>query len=49
MLNPTIRLLMVRLLLEHGAKVNVTNERGETPLHYAIHLKRKVTFLLIKK
>jgi hypothetical protein len=41
-LNPSVRLLMVRLLLESGpVEVNVPSEKGETPLHYAIQLKRR--------
>ena len=26
---------MVRLLIDHGAKINATDKQGETPLHYA--------------
>ena len=41
-LNPSVRLLMVRLLLESGpVEVNAFTEKGESPLHYAIHLKRR--------
>eukprot|EP01116_Phalansterium_solitarium_P006676 TRINITY_DN1901_c0_g1_i1.p1 TRINITY_DN1901_c0_g1~~TRINITY_DN1901_c0_g1_i1.p1 ORF type:complete len:680 (+),score=273.03 TRINITY_DN1901_c0_g1_i1:364-2403(+) len=41
LLNPTVRLLMVRLLLERHADGNIANFNGETPLHYAIHLNRR--------
>lgn len=27
-------------LIEHGADVNVVNDRGESVLHYAVHLGR---------
>lgn len=40
-INPVVRALLVRILVEHGADPNISNHHGETPLHYAIHLKRK--------
>lgn len=47
-LNPTMRAIVARRLVEYGADVNIQNSlNGETPLHYAIHLYRKV-FLLFR-
>lgn len=40
--NERIRLLMVKLLVKHGANLNIPNiKSGETPLHYAVRLGRK--------
>lgn len=41
MLNPVVRALLVRILIENSADPNIANHHMETPLHYAIHLKRK--------
>ena len=40
-LNPSVRLLIVKLLLEHNADPNVPNTKGDTALHYAVRLNRK--------
>eukprot|EP01119_Soliformovum_irregulare_P002844 TRINITY_DN1309_c1_g1_i1.p1 TRINITY_DN1309_c1_g1~~TRINITY_DN1309_c1_g1_i1.p1 ORF type:complete len:1067 (-),score=334.98 TRINITY_DN1309_c1_g1_i1:55-3186(-) len=41
-MNQHVLLLMVQLLIDRGADVNIpTTTRGETALHYAVHLKRK--------
>lgn len=40
-LNPLIRVLLVKILVQNGSDVNLMNNHGETPLHYAIHLNRK--------
>ncbi len=37
----TLRILMVDFLIQNGADLNVRNEKGETALHYAVHLQRK--------
>lgn len=37
----TFRILMVDFLIQNGADLNVRNEKGETALHYAVHLQRK--------
>jgi len=38
---------VVNLLLEHGALVTVTNNRGETPLHQAAYLGHEAVALLL--
>jgi ankyrin repeat protein len=39
--NPAVRVLMVKLLIKHGADVNIaTSVRGDTALHYAVQLGR---------
>jgi ankyrin repeat protein len=40
-LNPSVRLLIVKLLLEHGATVNMQTFKGDTALHYAVRMNRK--------
>lgn len=42
-LNQTIRALLVRLLVDHGADVNVPNIHGDSPLHYSVQLRRRVS------
>jgi ankyrin repeat protein len=37
-LNPTVRLLIVRLLLDHKVNPNIPNAKGDTPLHYSINI-----------
>jgi ankyrin repeat protein len=39
--NNSVRLLMVDLLLGAGADVNLLNIRGESSLHFAVHLGRE--------
>eukprot|EP01117_Protostelium_nocturnum_P014022 TRINITY_DN5295_c0_g1_i1.p1 TRINITY_DN5295_c0_g1~~TRINITY_DN5295_c0_g1_i1.p1 ORF type:complete len:962 (-),score=252.27 TRINITY_DN5295_c0_g1_i1:24-2909(-) len=40
--NPSVRTLMVKLLISNGTNVNIPNTiGGETALHYAVKLKRK--------
>eukprot|EP01128_Nolandella_sp_AFSM9_P008598 TRINITY_DN5285_c0_g1_i2.p1 TRINITY_DN5285_c0_g1~~TRINITY_DN5285_c0_g1_i2.p1 ORF type:complete len:730 (-),score=158.21 TRINITY_DN5285_c0_g1_i2:138-2327(-) len=38
--NHVIRTLLIKSLIEHGADVNVRNDRGAGVLHYAVHLGR---------
>ncbi|KAJ1482329.1 ankyrin repeat-containing domain protein, partial [Baffinella frigidus] len=42
-----VALEVVHLLLEHGALVTVTNNRGETPLHQAAYLGHEAVALLL--
>eukprot|EP00727_Mastigamoeba_balamuthi_P005715 m51a1_g1763 putative ankyrin repeat-containing protein (789) ;mRNA; r:291588-295876 len=46
--NPRIRMMLVEMLLERGAMVNVSAQMGGTPLHYAVQLGRNdlVTILI---
>jgi hypothetical protein len=47
--NNSVRLLMVNLLLEAGADVNLLSTRGESCLHFAVHLGREdLVSVLIK-
>lgn len=51
-LNPSTRVLMCKELLENGSSVkgfdvNVANNKGDTPLHYCVHLKRRDLSLLL--
>eukprot|EP01114_Cavostelium_apophysatum_P024228 TRINITY_DN9423_c0_g1_i11.p1 TRINITY_DN9423_c0_g1~~TRINITY_DN9423_c0_g1_i11.p1 ORF type:complete len:805 (-),score=252.92 TRINITY_DN9423_c0_g1_i11:26-2440(-) len=40
--NPMVRVIIVKLLIKHGANTNIqTDTGGETPLHYAVRLGRK--------
>jgi len=41
MFNPAVRNLMVELLINHGADVNIQTIHHETVLHYAVRLGRK--------
>eukprot|EP01119_Soliformovum_irregulare_P016204 TRINITY_DN465_c1_g1_i4.p1 TRINITY_DN465_c1_g1~~TRINITY_DN465_c1_g1_i4.p1 ORF type:complete len:1124 (+),score=390.92 TRINITY_DN465_c1_g1_i4:174-3545(+) len=40
-LNRTVRVLIVRLLLEQGVNVNNVNSKGDSPLHYSVRVNRK--------
>lgn len=47
--NNSVRLLMVNMLLEAGADVNLLSNRGESCLHFAVHLGREdLVSVLIK-
>ncbi len=47
--NNSVRLLMVNLLLQAGADVNLLSTRGESCLHFAVHLGREdLVSVLIK-
>lgn len=47
--NNSVRLMMVNLLLEAGADVNLLSTRGESCLHFAVHLGREdLVSVLIK-
>lgn len=39
--NKKFRVFMVELLIKHSAKLDVKNDKGETPLHYAVRLGRE--------
>lgn len=40
-MNGFVRLILVRMLLGHRADPNQLTQKGEAPLHYAVHLKRE--------
>lgn len=40
-LNRSVKLMMVELLLEHKAEINLSNHAGDTPLHYAVRMDRQ--------
>lgn len=39
--NKKFRVFMVELLIKHNAKLDLKNDKGETPLHYAVRLSRE--------
>lgn len=39
--NKTVRILIVKLLIQYNADVNIGNSANETALHYAVRLQRK--------
>lgn len=43
-LNRMVRVLLVRLLIEYGADVNLANAKGDTPLHYSVRMNRRVRY-----
>ncbi len=47
--NNAVRRLMVRLLIENGADVNLPNSSGNTALHYAVRLGRRDLVKVKKK
>jgi len=42
-------LLLVDLLVQNSADVNLANEKGETPLHYAVFQQRKDLVVALMK
>jgi len=48
-LNNSIRIILVKALLEHHADVNKVNNNGESPLHFAVRMSRDDLVVILLK